>query len=95
MLTYCLAANKPSIKRKSADLYMPAEQGAEMMPFFASDACASVTRSASTPELRSLESAVPAEQIALGTPVVEARPVEIDYFCCCCSRVKEPPLFSL
>ena len=74
---------------------MPTEQGAEMMPFFASDACASVTRSASTPELRSLESAVPAEQIALGTPVVEARPVEIDYFCCCCSRVKDIPSLTL
>ena len=49
----------------------------------------------STPELRSLEHAVPAMEVVIGTPAVEARPVEIDYFCCCCSRVKEPPLFFL
>jgi len=74
---------------------MPVEDEAEMMPFFTDDTSANITRSASTPEMRSLESAVPAVQITLGTPVVEARPVEIDYFCCCCSRVKEPPLFTL
>ncbi len=47
-----------------------------------------VRRSISTPELESLESAVPAvrvDEYSIGTPVVEARPVEIDYFCCCCS----------
>ncbi len=49
----------------------------------------------STPELRSLEHAAPAIKVVIGTPAVEARPVEIDYFCCCCSRVKEPPLFFL
>ena len=57
-----------------------------------------VSRSISTPELCSLESAVPAvrvDEYAVGTPVVEARPVEIDYFCCCCSRVKEIPQASL
>ena len=57
-----------------------------------------VSRSISTPELCSLESAVPAvrvDECAVGTPVVEARPVEIDYFCCCCSRVKEIPQASL
>ena len=46
----------------------------------------------STPELRSLEHPAPAMEIVIGTPAVEARPVEIDYFCCCCSRVKEIPL---
>jgi len=57
-----------------------------------------VSRSISSPELCSLESAVPAvrvDECAVGTPVVEARPVEIDYFCCCCSRVKEIPQASL
>ena len=57
-----------------------------------------VSRSMSTPELCSLESAVPAvrvDEYPIGTPVVEARPVEIDYFCCCCSRVKEIPQASL
>ena len=57
-----------------------------------------VSRSISNPELCSLESAVPAvrvDECAIGTPVVEARPVEIDYFCCCCSRVKEIPQASL
>ena len=57
-----------------------------------------VSRSISSPELCSLESAVPAvrvDECAIGTPVVEARPVEIDYFCCCCSRVKEIPQASL
>ena len=56
-----------------------------------------VSRSISTPELSSLESALPAirvDEYAIGTPVVEARPVEIDYFCCCCSRVKEIPQAS-
>ena len=54
-----------------------------------------IRRYMSTPELRSLEHAVPAMEVVIGTPAVEARPVEIDYFCCCCSRVKEPPLFFL
>jgi len=54
-----------------------------------------IRRPLSTPELRSLESAIPAVEIVSATPVVEARPVEIDYFCCCCSRVKEPALFTL
>ena len=56
-----------------------------------------VSRSISTPELSSLESAVPAvrvDEYPIGMPVVEARPVEIDYFCCCCSRVKEMPQAS-
>ena len=52
-----------------------------------------ISRSMSTPELSSLENAAPAVRLdehSIGTPVVEARPVEIEYFCCC-SRVKEMP----
>ena len=67
------------------------------MNIFSLDRDGRVGRSISTPELSSLESAVPAvrvDEYPIGTPVVEARPVEIDYFCCCCSRVKEIPQAS-
>tara|TARA_B000000609_G_scaffold87811_1_gene66594 strand:- start:1778 stop:2020 length:243 start_codon:yes stop_codon:yes gene_type:complete len=56
-----------------------------------------ISRSMSTPELSSLENAAPAVRLdehPIGTPVVEARPVEIEYFCCFCSRVKEIPQAS-